>query len=1144
MPQVSLVSYSEGIAKMSESSCKYPRLDRDESADSGFSMSITGIESSDISGERNLTQSSGRTSSQDSEMYIEDDESAVLEFDQECNAAADLKKEIRNELFSLVDSKKNVVSALEEISKKYDLQLSELVGFNMDDDGNKFLHIIAERRCILNLIEKIWDKDVNRICDIKNDNGDTIVHRAMKPLPLKWIATKAFQGERSLSDQTNIFETQNSDQDTAIHCLVRTGRVDLLGLILDACRQADGTIHDKMRSIFLNSLNSKGQSPVRIATENKKLDNPALIYGSLQILDFLYSNFDIDAFADLDLSSPSVTDSVKKWMNIDRYATDDSKSEEKIIVSLDRIMKLQRNNLQNFESGLEMIVEKAIFQDHLDVLRWLYKSHKQILSRTFLQILRCNNICKSSDKSCEDECQRSKTGIPRLFQEWHNLSCAIDRYGSPDIDAVKRILDIGTPIYHAYPLPSSGKFLISVDFETFLDRFELSLGHLAHSPHLGSLLEALADFSPDPSSSGSRPDLLQSLPFKLSKHGKGVLHLLAQVASHEGISTLAALMNRGAIDPAAHFQFLETECDGLNFLHFYCKADRIAEDDRFLQQVSALWPPERFEDMLVRLHKLNMDRRWSPADFAAQAGNLPALQFLVARCGKAILCGSSEYFRSFPARSTALHVAAGAGRKSCLSILIGLDASAVLGARDGDGCTCIHAAAASRKSESLSALVNHLREFPPLTQDWEVNVHGYTPAHLVLKDLDKLDDRSHFDAVERCVAVLADSPLTRRHFDSLDQKGQSPITLLCEAFTRAQNRAHGAGQVVEGRDRAIGKVHAIASVARRVLEYGLDLPPTALQAVFNYAVLDSGHVHWRELPTIRVDRKRLLRSSMAAVEAVPAHALSRGFRIGFLGEAGVDGGGLSLDWLSELGQRLLGASEYIGIIIPGGDGYVTVSPRPYIRVTSEANENLSDPATSDASPVGNSGGACEPEDPLAWFRFCGMLLGLAVVKRTCFRSQLASGICKQLLGQGVCWEDLAQSEPELYGTFRCLSQQEPKEVQEAIKMLKDQGEYLKLPSTGIGAAVQARAERVRGRISNSPADAAIADAAATRKDIEDAVNAAAVRPVEPGRQFSDVTGFYEQLTPETAGSFLERLAQKVLSPCLNGGCYSENAALV
>ena len=112
MPQVSLVSYSEGIAKMSESSCKYPRLDRDESADSGFSMSITGIESSDISGERNLTQSSGRTSSQDSEMYIEDDESAVLEFDQECNAAADLKKEIRNELFSLVDSKKNVVSAL------------------------------------------------------------------------------------------------------------------------------------------------------------------------------------------------------------------------------------------------------------------------------------------------------------------------------------------------------------------------------------------------------------------------------------------------------------------------------------------------------------------------------------------------------------------------------------------------------------------------------------------------------------------------------------------------------------------------------------------------------------------------------------------------------------------------------------------------------------------------------------------------------------------------------------------------------------------------------------------------------------------------------------------------------------------------
>ena len=92
--------------------------------------------------------------------------------------------------------------------------------------------------------------------------------------------------------------------------------------------------------------------------------------------------------------------------------------------------------------------------------------------------------------------------------------------------------------------------------------------------------------------------------------------------------------------------------------------------------------------------------------------------------------------------------------------------------------------------------------------------------------------------------------------------------------------------------------------------------------------------------------------------------------------------------------------------------------------------------------------------------------------------------------------------------------------------------------------MQARAERVRGRISNSPADAAIADAAATRKDIEDAVNAAAVRPVEPGRQFSDVTGFYEQLTPETAGSFLERLAQKVLSPCLNGGCYSENAALV
>jgi len=159
---------------------------------------------------------------------------------------------------------------------------------------------------------------------------------------------------------------------------------------------------------------------------------------------------------------------------------------------------------------------------------------------------------------------------------------------------------------------------------------------------------------------------------------------------------------------------------------------------------------------------------------------------------------------------------------------------------------------------------------------------------------------------------------------------------------------------------------------------------------------DEGHMR------ICVRRDNLLSDSVSAVMSLSREDLKKVWRFEFMGEAGIDAGGLAKEWF------LLATKA----IFDGDSG---------LWLSSEGNQMLM--RINPASEV-----SC-PEDHLIYFRFLGRVLGKALFEGQIVSGHMVQYLYKYLLGWPITFDDLESVDQDIYENLKKVLAMKPEEIE-------------------------------------------------------------------------------------------------------------------
>jgi len=153
---------------------------------------------------------------------------------------------------------------------------------------------------------------------------------------------------------------------------------------------------------------------------------------------------------------------------------------------------------------------------------------------------------------------------------------------------------------------------------------------------------------------------------------------------------------------------------------------------------------------------------------------------------------------------------------------------------------------------------------------------------------------------------------------------------------------------------------------------------------------------------ICVRREHLLADSIKAVMSLGREDMRKIWRFEFMGENGIDAGGLAKEWFLLVTEAIFDADSGLWLSSEGNQMLMRVNP---------------------ASEV-----SC-PDDHLIYFRFLGRVLGKAL-----FESQIVSGhmvqyLYKYMLGWPINFDDLESVDQELHQNLKKLLDMNPDEVE-------------------------------------------------------------------------------------------------------------------
>jgi len=160
---------------------------------------------------------------------------------------------------------------------------------------------------------------------------------------------------------------------------------------------------------------------------------------------------------------------------------------------------------------------------------------------------------------------------------------------------------------------------------------------------------------------------------------------------------------------------------------------------------------------------------------------------------------------------------------------------------------------------------------------------------------------------------------------------------------------------------------------------------------------EEGHVR------ICVRRSHLLEDSMGAVMSLGRNDLRKTWRFDYMGEDGIDAGGLAKEWFEETTKYLM-------------------DPDFGLWLTNSA-ANQMQLRINPASQV-----SC-PENHLFYFRFLGRALGKALFDGQLVKGHMAQYLYKYILGWPITFSDLEIVDAELYQNLNKLLAMKPDEIE-------------------------------------------------------------------------------------------------------------------
>lgn len=153
-------------------------------------------------------------------------------------------------------------------------------------------------------------------------------------------------------------------------------------------------------------------------------------------------------------------------------------------------------------------------------------------------------------------------------------------------------------------------------------------------------------------------------------------------------------------------------------------------------------------------------------------------------------------------------------------------------------------------------------------------------------------------------------------------------------------------------------------------------------------------VEWNEgHMRMNVRREYLLSDSMEAVMSLSRKDLRKVWRFEFIGEAGIDAGGLAREWFELVTEEVF-------------------DPDMGLWQTSATNQMCMQ--INPASEI-----SC-PEDHLIYFRFIGRVMGKAMFDRQLVKGHMVKHLYKHILGWPVMFNDLKDIDEEYYNSLKGL----------------------------------------------------------------------------------------------------------------------------
>ena len=152
---------------------------------------------------------------------------------------------------------------------------------------------------------------------------------------------------------------------------------------------------------------------------------------------------------------------------------------------------------------------------------------------------------------------------------------------------------------------------------------------------------------------------------------------------------------------------------------------------------------------------------------------------------------------------------------------------------------------------------------------------------------------------------------------------------------------------------------------------------------------DDGHIR------INIRREHLLHDSIEAVMSLGRYDLRKIWRFEFLGEAGVDAGGLAREFYELVTDSIFDADT--GLWLSNSTNQMAMRINPASEISC-------------------------PEDHLIYFRFLGRVMGKAMFDGHLVKGHMVRHVYKHILGWPITFEDLELADEEYYNSLKSLLQ--------------------------------------------------------------------------------------------------------------------------